>query len=184
MKEKFLSGLFVIMGLFMASTFCACSNDDDDSAVSGEDQVLEIMNAVDNQIDNMLVLENEEDTYYIESAQLEDAKSMAKTLTALTWDGKSTSIKLNNDYGTIKINQSNNETVYYSIVFSFRKTSFSDACDVNIKLVNEAYFSSDNADTRPAKPRRKSVFPKGDDNTNDDDYDDGSSNDDNGASQN
>jgi hypothetical protein len=149
-----------MIGAFIASTFCACSNDEDE-VLSGETEVAQIMDAVDGQIDNMYVYDNEEDTYYIEASNIDGAKALAKELTAGKWDGKSSSVKLSDNYGTVSVSSTTvSEAVYYTMGFSFRKTSFSDACDVKINLVNEAYFSSDNADTKPVKPRRKSVFPK------------------------
>jgi hypothetical protein len=176
MKTKFLSGLFVMLSVFMASTFCACSNDDDETTVSGEAQVLEIMNAVDGQISNMLVYENEEDIYYIEAEKLDAAAAVAKTLTAQSWDGKATTIKLNDNCGTIKINQSNDETVYYDLFFSFSKTSFSEACSADIKVVNPGFFSVNNAETRPVQPRKKTVFSSGSSNGSDDSSSNGSNN--------
>jgi hypothetical protein len=162
----------------MASTFCACSNDEnEESAISGEAQIALIMAAVDGQIDNMYIINDLPDTYYITAEKAETAKALARTLTVLTWDGKAKSVKLNDNAGSINITSSSETAAYFSMRFSFNKTSFSNACDVTINLVNEAYLYSENAVTSPKKPKVKSVFSgkQGENNSGDDNSGDSNS---------
>jgi hypothetical protein len=126
-----------MMSIFMTTaTFSSCG--DDDEVISGAEQVANINKALE---DCFFYIDDDDDAelYYVVADDEAEAKEICSSITGQTWNGKTTVITLNDNYGTISIIPGTEDGYYAQVTYDSEKISYE-----RIRIVSQEYLDSSN----------------------------------------
>jgi hypothetical protein len=136
MNKKLLTYLMLVaMGLLTGIALAACSDDDDDAALTGAEQVQQIITGI---APYMAYYEDfSGESFYLLAESQEEAVSICNDVTGTQWNGKATTLSLNDNYGTISIIPGTSEGFFAQITYDVK------GLDVKtIKIVTENYYKN------------------------------------------
>jgi hypothetical protein len=127
--------MLVAMGLLTGIALAACSDDDDDSALTGAEQVAQITTNLSSYKPYYEDLTGR--SMYLLAESQEEAVSICNAVTGTQWNGKATTLSLNDNYGTISIIPGTSEGFFAQITYDVKDLTFS-----TIKIVTENYYKN------------------------------------------
>jgi hypothetical protein len=143
MKRKLFKCMLVVMSIFMTTTFCACS-DDDDEPISGAEQLQQVKATVNS---FTAYSTDTEYTYCVAAKDSSEAKSICESIIGETWNGSTQTVTLNDNYGTIRVLPGTESGVFIKMVFDLKDTNA-----VTLLIATEEYAKSENK-TDLSKPQ-------------------------------
>jgi hypothetical protein len=140
MKNKIISYLLVLVSVFMTTAFCACSDDDDEPVITGQEQVAQFKSVVN----SYTVYSSDGITYCVVAKDSSEAKTICENIIGESWDGTAKTITYNDNYGTIKVMPSTEDGVFVEIALNLK-----DLKAATLKISTESYVQSENAHKYP-----------------------------------
>jgi hypothetical protein len=135
MKNKIISYLLVLVSVFMTTAFCACSDDDDEPVISGQEQVAQFKSVVN----SYTVYSSDGITYCVVAKDSSEAKTICENIIGESWDGTAKTITYNDNYGTIKVMPSTEDGVFVEIALNLK-----DLKAATLKIATESFAKSEN----------------------------------------
>lgn len=138
MKLKFTSHLLLLLSILMTTAISSCSDDDDQPELNGAQQVARIEAARTSY--KPISFEDDLQTYYIVADDSTQAEAICENIIGTEWNGKTATITLNDDFGTILVQPGAEDGIYVQITCSFLLGSD----NFDILIVTQAYLDSMN----------------------------------------
>jgi hypothetical protein len=134
--RKFISSLLVMMSIFMmTATFSSCG--DDDEVISGAEQVARLEKVLEDY--PLSVLDDDDySLYYYVADDEADAMDICNDVLGQTWNGKATTVTLNDNCGTISIIPGTEDGYYAQISLDVT----GEIGEYRIRVVSQAYYNA------------------------------------------